>query len=354
MRSKRSPRSGKIDAELFNQVIQPRLGKRREAVLVGPGSGLDVGVIDIGHGRVMVTTTDPLAMNPRLGSKRSAWMALHVVASDLATSAMGPEYLTVDINLPPEYPETEFAEFWDEFHKECDRLGFTIVTGHTGKYEGAAFPIVGAATAISIGSSDRYVTPAMIQPGDILLMTKQAGLEAAVMLAVSFPEAASEVIGHDAVNYLASRFYDLSVVHDCSVAASCGLRNNGVRAMHDATEGGVINGVIEMANAASTGVKLDLDSVPTDETVARLCDHYGINPVSTVSEGCLLIAAAPDHGDRIIKEMSKQGVEARRIGVFNEPDQGYVLENGLEKPMEASGEDKYWDAYFRELTKSEA
>ena len=53
------PTIGKISAEIFDQIILPQLGKRRPEVLVGPQHGVDVGVVDLGGGQVMVTTTTP-------------------------------------------------------------------------------------------------------------------------------------------------------------------------------------------------------------------------------------------------------------------------------------------------------
>ena len=43
-------RTGKATAELFEQVILPRLGAKDEDVLVGPRHGVDVGVVRVRRG----------------------------------------------------------------------------------------------------------------------------------------------------------------------------------------------------------------------------------------------------------------------------------------------------------------
>ena len=73
------PDIGKISPEIFDEVILTQLGQRRPEILVGPQHGVDVGVIDIGNDRVMVTITDPIFIVPPYGWERSAWFAVHIL-----------------------------------------------------------------------------------------------------------------------------------------------------------------------------------------------------------------------------------------------------------------------------------
>lgn len=92
---------GKIPASFFERVIKPHLGRANDSLLVGPAAGVDVSVVDIGKDQVLISTTDPIAINPPLGMERSAWLALHVIASDLATSGIAPQFISVNFSLPP-------------------------------------------------------------------------------------------------------------------------------------------------------------------------------------------------------------------------------------------------------------
>src|SRR3972149_10116484 len=98
------PAIGKVSSEIFDEVILPRLGRKHPEVLVGPGHGVDVGVVDLGNGQVMVTTTDPIFVVPPYGWERSGWFAVHILASDAATSGIRPAYITMDLNLPLSMP----------------------------------------------------------------------------------------------------------------------------------------------------------------------------------------------------------------------------------------------------------
>ncbi len=94
------PTIGKISPEIFDDLILPRLGAPSPRILAGPQHGVDVGVVDIGGGQVMATTCDPVFIVPEYGFRRAAWFALHILASDAATSGLRPTYLCVDLNLP--------------------------------------------------------------------------------------------------------------------------------------------------------------------------------------------------------------------------------------------------------------
>jgi hydrogenase expression/formation protein HypE len=58
--SNQLPDIGKISPEIFDELIFPHLGKKAMSVLVGPQHGVDIGIIDIGGGKVMAITTDPV------------------------------------------------------------------------------------------------------------------------------------------------------------------------------------------------------------------------------------------------------------------------------------------------------
>jgi hydrogenase expression/formation protein HypE len=140
-------RTGKATAELFEQVILRRLGARDPDVLVGPRHGVDVGVVRVADGVAMALTADPVFVVPAYGWERAAWFAVHILASDAATSGLPLRWMAVDLNLPPEITDDELAQLWDAFHRACEDIGIAVVTGHTARYDGCAWPMVGGPSA---------------------------------------------------------------------------------------------------------------------------------------------------------------------------------------------------------------
>jgi hydrogenase expression/formation protein HypE len=179
---------GKLRPEAFARIVAPHLGAARAEVLAGPRAGHDAAVVRIGAGRVMALTTDPLSVIPALGPARSARLACHLIASDLWTTGIPPAYASVSFSLPPDFSDESFAKYWQAMSDEWARLEVAVVTGHTGRYEGCALSIVGAATLIGVGDEGRYVTPAMASPGDRVILTKGCAIETAAVAASLCPE----------------------------------------------------------------------------------------------------------------------------------------------------------------------
>lgn len=346
---------GKVPPGVFERIIRPHLGAQTDSLLEGPAAGVDVGVVDIGGGRVLISTTDPIAINPVLGMRRSAWMALHIIASDLATSGVSPQFFTVNLSLPLDFPNADFEEFWLAFHKECEKLGVTIAGGHTGRYEGCSLPMVGSGTAIAVANRDDYITSRMAQAGDKIVVTKQPGLEAAVMLSFAAPRKATTLLSTEGAEQLQNMFPLLSVVRDAAVASSVGLGGRGVTSMHDATEGGLLGGLMELADASQRGLVVERERIPKDDAVETVCAEYGIDPLTTVSEGCLIVTVRPEAESRLHKAFETAGIASATIGEIQPLDAGRrMVEHGAEVELTPYKIDRYWDVYFRALESESA
>src|SRR5919198_2996797 len=181
-------RTGKVTSDIFDKVILERLGLPDRDVLVGPHHGVDVGVYRVAPGVAMALTTDPVFIVPAYGWERAAWFAVHILASDAATSGLPLRWMAVDLNLPPEITDDELTQMWDAFHRACDELGIAVVTGHTARYDGCAWPMVGGATCVAVGPEDAWVTPTMARPGDLVVVTKGAAIEATALFGATFGE----------------------------------------------------------------------------------------------------------------------------------------------------------------------
>lgn len=340
------PAVGKISAEIFTEVIYPCLGRKRASVLVGPQHGVDIGIVDLGHDQVMALTTDPVFIVPPYGWERSAWFAVHILCSDAATSALPLAYMTIDLNLPLSIGRAEFERMWRTIHDECEKLGVSIVTGHTGRYEGCGYPMVGGATVIAIGPRDRYVTPAMARPGDAVILTKGPAIEATGLFAVTFPQRVAARYGDAFARDAEEVFWQMTVVEDARLAAAVGVRDEGVTAMHDATECGVWGGLVEIAEASRVGLHIEQDRIPVPETVAGVCELFGIDPFTSISEGTLLITCRPSRADEVVRRLTGAGIRAAAIGEVLPPERGCrrVL-RGKEEPLVHPRVDPFWQAY---------
>lgn len=340
------PAIGKVSAEIFNGIILPHLGRRRPEILVGPRHGVDVGVVDLGHGQVMVTTTDPIFVVPPYGWERSGWFAVHILASDAATSGIRPGYITMDLNLPLSMTREQFEALWTVMHRECEKIGMAVVSGHTGRYEGCEYPMIGGATVIGIGPKERYVTPEMARPGDIVIVTKGAAVEAAGLFAVTFPDRVAQRYGEAAAREAEEIFWQMSVVEDALTAVEAGVREDGVTAMHDATECGVLGGLFEVARASKVGMTIDREKIRVQERVRQVCDLFGIDPYSSISEGTLILTCRPHKAKEVVRRLADKGIVADPVGEIVEKSRGMQIhERGIARELVHPEVDPFWAAF---------
>lgn len=349
------PEVGKISPEIFEQVIKPRLGHHRPEIVVGPQHGVDVGIIDIGGGRVMAITTDPFFIVPDYGWERAAWFAVHILASDAVTSGLPPAYLAVDLNLPRSITREDLETMWHAVDATCKELGIAVVTGHTARYDGTNYPMVGGGTMISIGPGDRYITPAMAQVGDAVIVTKGAAIEATGLFGVTFPERIAAAVGPELARAAEALFYQMSVVKDALTAVEVGVRDQGVTAMHDATEGGVWGGLYEIATASGIGMVVEQSAVVVRPEVRAVCDLFGMDPYSAISEGTLILTCRPAQAQAVIDRLDSVGIEASIVGETTPAEEGIrLVRNGREEPLEHPRVDPFWNAFARAMAEGDS
>ncbi len=341
------PTLGKIHPAFFERVIKSRLGVKRDTVLVGPQHGVDIGVVRLGNGRVMAITTDPFFVAPELGWERAAWFAVHILASDITTSGLAPEYMSIDLNLPPSMTQVDLETMWTVVHQTCEELGIAVVTGHTGRYQGCGFPMIGGCTLISTGEENAYVAGGMSRPGDQVLITKGAAIEAAGLFAVSFPQRIEQAYGSAFAQQAQEIFWQMSTVREALAAVSVGVRDQGVTAMHDATECGVYGGLVELAQAAGIGMRIEAEKIPVKPEIAQICQLFEIDPYTSISEGTLLLTCVPQASQVILERIREAGILAECIGICTEGSEVMLIEGAEERVLGHPRIDPFWEAFAR-------
>jgi hydrogenase expression/formation protein HypE len=344
------PDLGKISPEIFDEVIYPNLGAKSERVLVGPRHGVDIGVADIGSGQVMVTTTDPVFIVPEYGFERAAWFAIHILASDAVTSGLPPTFLSIDLNLPLSMTKDQLSTVWRVISDECRKMGMAVISGHTARYHGCNYPMVGGATVICIGDKSKYVSPEMAQVGDKVIITKGAAIEASGIFAVAFQGRIKTLFGEDFSKRAEKIFWQMSVVEDALTAAQVGTRENGVTAMHDATECGVWGGLYEIAKASHVGMRIEKEKIIVSDEVDKICSAFEMDPYTSISEGTLIITCKERKAELVVEKLGEKDIASSIVGEVIPEEKGILLvEAGREKHLEHPRVDPFWAAFDKAL-----
>ncbi len=343
------PREGKVPREFLESSVFGSLGARRDELVVGPGHGLDNAVVSLGGGRALLLTSDPLTFIPALGAEWSARLTVDLLASDLSTSGVPPQFAMLDFNLPPGLDLRSAGAYLRAVGRECERLGVAIAGGHTGRYAGSGYTVVGGGTMLSVCDEDAYVTPAMACAGDSLVVTKGAAIGATAVLAGCFPEAVESRAGPGVLREARRRLRDCSTVADAAAASGVGLRER-VTSMHDATEGGVLGAASELSSACGLPVFVEAERVDVPEECAAVCGAFGLDPLTTLSEGTLLVTCKPGSVEDLRGALAGAGIsscEVGRVGAREEGEGLWLSKRGSRPRRHAPAPDRYWEAYSR-------
>ena len=182
----------------------------------------------------------------------------------------------------------------------------------------------------------------------MIIMTKGVAIATTAILSRVFPETIKKTYGEPFLEKAKLYLQKFSVVDDALTAASVGLRNNGISAMHDVTEGGLLGALYELSQASNIGLEVDLSSVIVPEEAKKICELFQISPYASLSEGTLLLTVKPEKASAVEKALDSKGIKNAVIGkvtVLKRVNGSKLRVNviSLKKPKA----DPYWAAYWK-------
>ncbi len=339
---------GKIDRDLVEDFIKAKSGSKREEVIVGPGFGIDVSLVDLQGNMAMAMTSDPLSLIPGLGLKESAWLSVQLMANDMATTGFAPMYGQFVLNLPAQFSKKDFQTYWDYIHQFCKEIGLAITGGHTGFIEGQNSTIAGGGTFTSIAPKDQIRISKYAKPGDSILVTKSCAISSSAILAMSFPETVKNKAGTEVFQETRETFYDTSSLKEALTVMNTNTEN--ITAMHDVTEGGVLGAIYEMAVASNNGALVNNEKLPIGHLQKEVCEIFSLDPRFCIGAGSMIIACRAGSENEIIESLKAENIPCSWVGKFTDPGKGINLECDKQvSRMKYHQTDPYWEAYFKAL-----
>ena len=303
---------------------------------MGPSAGVDGAVLDLGDKSLIVS------MDPITGAiERIGWLAVNVNANDVATFGVEPAFLFSCMMLPENADRKLVEIISSQMNIAAKELGIAIVGGHCESTPNLSNPIV-VGCILGLTGKGSYVTAAGAKPGDKLILTKSAGIEGTAILATDREKSLKKIMTKMMLQTAKSFYNQISVVKEALIAYKTG----GVNAMHDPTEGGVVGGIHEMADASNLGVKISEGAIPVKPETAQICSYFQIDPLQLIGSGALIISAGTQSVEGIVKNLQSVGVQATVIGEFLENPGIRILtkENGETKTLQRPISDHLWTA----------
>ncbi len=214
-------------------------------------------------------------------------LAVCGTANDVAVSGAIPRWLSCGFILEEGLEMATLERIVASMAATAAAAGITIVTGDTKVVPRGAADKVFINTA-GIGSIPAGVNWGMrqIAAGDVLLVSGTLGDHGATILNLR------EGLGLDG---------DLH--SDCAVLTPLiqALRAEpGIKALRDATRGGVNAVAHEFAASSGCGIELQESALPVKPAVRGACELLGLDPLNFANEGKLVIAVARHEAERVL------------------------------------------------------
>ncbi|HIK43612.1 MAG TPA: hydrogenase expression/formation protein HypE [Leptolyngbyaceae cyanobacterium M65_K2018_010] len=264
-------------------------------------------------------TTDSFVVDPIFfpGSDIGA-LAVNGTVNDLAVSGAIPCYLTCALILEEGLPMDTLRRVVESMARAAQQAGVTIVTGDTKVVPRGGADKLFINTA-GIGVMRSGVTPAatQLQPGDVVLVNGPIGNHGAAIL-VARGELALETDLQS----------DCQPLHGLveAIVAVC----PEVRAMRDATRGGLATVLNEFADSAQVGIRLLEEQLPVEAAVEGLCELLGLDPLYLANEGKVVVVVPPDRAAAVLAAMRSHplGTHSQIIGEVTQGS-GVYLKTGF-------------------------
>jgi hydrogenase expression/formation protein HypE len=243
-------------------------------------------------------------------------LAVNGTVNDLAVSGARPMHLSAGFILEEGFPVEDLRRIVASMARAAEAAGVSIVTGDTkvvqrGKADGCYINTAG----VGVITGDVKLGVAAARPGDAVIVSGPVGEHGiTVMLARGELDIDAELVS------------DTAPVHDL-VRGLLDAVGPQVRAMRDATRGGVATILNEVARAAGVAVVVDEDAVPVRPEVRGACELLGIDPLYVACEGRIVAIVAPGAADAAVEALRAHplGAGAMVVGRIAEDPPGLVL-----------------------------
>ena len=231
-------------------------------------------------------------------------LAVYGTVNDLAVAGAIPQWITLALIIEEGLPVDRLQRVIDSIAAAVRRVGVQVVTGDTKVVpRGAADQLFVNTAGVGLLASPIPPGPAALQEGDQIL--------------VSGP------IGRHGMAVMACREglqFEPPPTSDCAplVDAVAALRHAKipVRAMRDATRGGLGAVMHEWAESSGKTLALEETQIPLNEEVRGACELLGLDPVHVANEGTMVLAVPQDRTEEALSALRSvpESAGAVRVG----------------------------------------
>ncbi len=261
---------------------------------VESGPPHDSAVLEI-EGVRIAFTTDSFVVNPLFFPGGDIGkLAVCGTVNDLAMSGAVPLYLSCALILEEGFPLESLQRIIESMQQTANAIGVRIVTGDTkvvdhGNGDGLFINTAG----VGLVKSGLDISPASVRAGDRILINGDVGRHGIAIMSVR------EGLG-----------FEGALESDCAplsgLVAELTALGADLHCLRDLTRGGLAAALIEIAEQAEVGIRLDESSIPISSQVGSACELLGLDPLYAANEGRLVAIVSESVADQALAIMQQQ------------------------------------------------
>lgn len=275
---------GRQMRKLIRETISPILGLPEDL-----GDAANLGVVD---GDVVITTDSYVVSPLYFPGGDIGTLAVYGTVNDLAMAGARALRLTLSLIIEDGLPMTVLRDLLQRVaaaSKACDVI---VAAGDTKVVPtGAADGIFINTCGVGVSRPEAPRGPTSIRPGDRLIVSGPIGKHGIAVLAA-----------RDKLGFRPEPISDCQPLHEAASALQSELGSN-LRAMRDATRGGLAAVLHEWSDASRTTLSIQESAVPVTAEVRGVCELLGLDPLHVANEGTFVAAVASGSEEAALRRL---------------------------------------------------
>ncbi|AHC50886.1 AIR synthase [Sulfolobus acidocaldarius SUSAZ] len=243
--------------------------------VVCPGIGEDDAYVKV-EGEYLVIHSDPITET----GKDAGYLSVVVACNDVNMKGVECKSIITTLLL---HDEESLSPVIDGISEACNILKCKVVGGHTEITKGLDRDIV-VTTAFSFSNQVLRLSDA--RENDYIVLFGNPGIEGTWILANEYEDELSRLGVSRNLIERAKRFKYLIPVQDKVMK----VKDYAI-SMHDATEGGIYQALLEVAQATNLRVVVEKEKIPLLEETVEITKALNINPLTLISSGAFIVIA---------------------------------------------------------------
>lgn len=309
--------AGNVSQTVYRRSILKQLKQDTSVRILRPGQEERCYAIDCSEGECVISCDVTLSGN----DKDMVTYAIAQAVNELAAKGAEAKGLSVNVMLAPFAFESRLKSMMQSMTVTAKKVGASVLYAGAKTIPGLSTTLVSVTAAGTVRKEDLH-QQAEAKAGQDIVLIGYIGLEGTVR------------IKHEKEEELAGRFIP-AFLHQIerlseevfAQRAAKAAREAGAKVLCQITEGGIMAALWNLAEAAGTGLTVNLRQMNVKQETIEVCEQFHLNPYLLTSAGAMLAAA--DSGEDLVRVLEEQGIRAEIIGRLTDSNDR-IIENGEE------------------------